>query len=352
MKKKKAKTKPQRAKSKHKKKITPSSKSKSESFTWREFEKLVTRIEQVYSPQGAVVTSPDYLIDNITNEKREVDATIKYKIDSVEKIIVIECRDRTKIQDVLWIEQLVTKLKDIGATKIIAVASKGFYKPAIKKAKYYGIEVRQINKIDYESIATWTRVIRTQYNYQIVDKKILIDISENLKERFIAELKELKPSVLDAKLIVSYRTGDLFSIRNIFESDLNTVKEKIGLEEVPQVGHSGIYKYEKRLPVKECYFKTSFGNFDLSGLYIDYTLYKEGELSMKAVSAYTYTDTEEDLVKGKEFEIITNKGEKELLTIHHNLKEGKTSLTIWKDKMIDKTKKKIVNKNRKNKKDL
>jgi hypothetical protein len=46
---------------------------------WREFEKLVARIEMAIGPMGAVVTSHDYLRDSVTGELREVDASYAHK---------------------------------------------------------------------------------------------------------------------------------------------------------------------------------------------------------------------------------------------------------------------------------
>jgi hypothetical protein len=73
---------------------------------WREFERLVARIEADAGPRGMIVTSPDRIRCNVTGRLREVDASIRSRIGTAEMLITIECRRRATIQDVTWIEQL------------------------------------------------------------------------------------------------------------------------------------------------------------------------------------------------------------------------------------------------------
>ena len=50
---------------------------------WRDFEKLVARIEKLLAPSGASIKSPDRLPDKTTGQLREVDGTIRYQVGSV-----------------------------------------------------------------------------------------------------------------------------------------------------------------------------------------------------------------------------------------------------------------------------
>jgi hypothetical protein len=124
-----------------------------------DFEKLVTRVEAVLAPAGAEVKHDQYLKDAITGEERQVDGTIRFTAGSLPILITIESRDRTSIQDVTWIEQLATKRQDLGAVKTIAVSSTGFSKPAIAKAKVYGIEIRTVAEITDEDIKGWLKTL-------------------------------------------------------------------------------------------------------------------------------------------------------------------------------------------------
>lgn len=127
---------------------------------WREFEKLVSRVEKLLSPQGAIVRSPDRLKDKVTGQAREVDASIRYVVGSVNVLITIECRDRKAISDDTWIEQLATKKQKIGASHTIAVSSTNFTESAIKSAQLYGIELRVIRSITNKDILSWLGRIR------------------------------------------------------------------------------------------------------------------------------------------------------------------------------------------------
>ena len=117
---------------------------------WREFEKFVARIERAIGPMRAIVASPDYVNDLITGELREVDAAIRLQKD-MPPIRVLECRDRAKVQDVMWIEQLVTKCRDHGVPTT-AVSSSGFSKPSVIKASHYGIETRRISEVTQDEM--------------------------------------------------------------------------------------------------------------------------------------------------------------------------------------------------------
>lgn len=61
---------------------------------WREFEKLISQIEEALCPKGAIVKSPDYISDLNTGTLREVDASIRFEVGSAPILITIECRDR------------------------------------------------------------------------------------------------------------------------------------------------------------------------------------------------------------------------------------------------------------------
>src|SRR5712691_8217782 len=122
---------------------------------WREFEKLVARIERAASPRGAVVTSPDRVRDLTTGQMREVDATVRSKVGTTEVLITVECRRRGRKDDDTWIEQLATKRQKIGAAKTIAVSGSGFTSSATKSAKHFGIELRTLSKVSASDIEGW-----------------------------------------------------------------------------------------------------------------------------------------------------------------------------------------------------
>lgn len=122
----------------------------------REFELLTSRIEAALAPTGARIKSPDRIRDKISGQFREVDASIRYAVGSVELLITIECRDRARTQDVTWIEQIATKRAHVGADRTVAVSSTAFSDAAITAAQAHGISVRVISEITDEDIRSLT----------------------------------------------------------------------------------------------------------------------------------------------------------------------------------------------------
>lgn len=124
---------------------------------WREFELLVAKIEGVLAPQGAQVKSPDKVPDYTSNSSRprDVDASIRYRVGTVDVLITVECRARSRVQEVAWIEQLITKKASIKASKTIAVSSRGFSDAAKEVARRHDIDIRVISEIEPEQIRSW-----------------------------------------------------------------------------------------------------------------------------------------------------------------------------------------------------
>jgi hypothetical protein len=122
----------------------------------REFEALTARIEAALAPTGAKIRSPDRIRDKLTGLFREVDASVRYTVGSCDLLITIECRDRSRTQDVTWIEQLATKRVHIGADRTIAVSSSPFTAAALRAAQAHGISTRLISEISDEEIRSFT----------------------------------------------------------------------------------------------------------------------------------------------------------------------------------------------------
>jgi hypothetical protein len=127
---------------------------------WREFEKLVARIESDAGRQGFVVNSPDKIRCKVTGRLREVDASVRTKVGTSTVLITIECRKRRPKQDVTWIEQLATKKNNIGAARTIAVSSTGFSSEAHILARHHGIELRHLSDV---SIAQINQLIKLDF---------------------------------------------------------------------------------------------------------------------------------------------------------------------------------------------
>jgi hypothetical protein len=122
---------------------------------WREFERVVAMIEEAAAPRGATVRSPDLIRDLTTGEMREVDASIRFSVGTVEILITVECQKRSRKAADTWIEQLATKRTKIGASKTIAVSEKGFSRSAHFTARHHNIELRTLSEVAPEHIEDW-----------------------------------------------------------------------------------------------------------------------------------------------------------------------------------------------------
>jgi len=124
----------------------------------RDLERLVAILEELLRPSGLLFRSPDHLRDTITGRLREVDVAIRAS-DEGPVIATCECRDRAGVEDVTWIEQVVTKARDLeGSPPAVLVSSAGFSEAAREKANAYGHDVRLITEVTLEEFQTWLSV--------------------------------------------------------------------------------------------------------------------------------------------------------------------------------------------------
>jgi hypothetical protein len=109
----------------------------------RNLEIVLEKIHKVDLP-FATVKSPEFVMDIDTGTRREVDIGIRSETEKGSLFIAIECRDRGAIQDIQWIEQLISKKRSICADVLVAVTTSSFTEPAKIKACKNGIEIRYV----------------------------------------------------------------------------------------------------------------------------------------------------------------------------------------------------------------
>lgn len=189
---------------------------------WRELEILISLIESALVPAGAVVKSPDKVEDLVTKKKREVDGSIRIQIGSVPILITIECRQRSKIDDVTWIEQLSKKKESLGAAKTLAVSKKGFSSEAIDLARREGIECRRIDDIsvrDIKALVGLDGIIQTVASTELVGIKFGFYDST---DRFFRPTEEVRQQLVadgaNAKVLWHEAFCQFISISQIVEA--------------------------------------------------------------------------------------------------------------------------------------
>jgi hypothetical protein len=107
---------------------------------WKEFEKLVARIQADFIGTG-VVTHDDKLMGAISGVERQIDISIRSKVGQYDILIVIDCKDYGRPLDVTDIEQFRGLSRDVRANKAAMVAAKGFSAAAQTVAVHAGIEL-------------------------------------------------------------------------------------------------------------------------------------------------------------------------------------------------------------------
>lgn len=112
-----------------------------------EFQALIKSIYAAMSNvEGGSVTESAMLYE--PNEKpREVDILIEREMYGHKLKIAIECRDRSRKDDIEWIDGLIGKYKNLKIDRIVAVSKSGFSSPAIDKARENRIDIRTYEKL-------------------------------------------------------------------------------------------------------------------------------------------------------------------------------------------------------------
>lgn len=106
-------------------------------------------------PAGFVVRSPDQVRDTVTGRLREVDVSVRASAEGP-VIAICECRDRASAEDVTWIEQVVTKARDLeGSPPAVLVSSSGFSEAAREKVRSYGHDVRLVTDVSLDEFHSW-----------------------------------------------------------------------------------------------------------------------------------------------------------------------------------------------------
>jgi hypothetical protein len=120
-------------------------------------ESLVCEIEKLLLPSGFTVKSNNRIYNEEGVQVAEFDVEIRGTLGSTEIAWLIECRDRPGNGPApgSWIEQLVGRRDRFKFNKVTAVSTTGFAPGAAEYAKESGIEIRTLQTITLEDVASW-----------------------------------------------------------------------------------------------------------------------------------------------------------------------------------------------------
>lgn len=127
-----------------------------------DFERQVERILRVLEDESASVTWNEHIPDpDNPAQSRQIDVSIRRD----DKFTLVECRARSRPQDVNWIEELYGRKVSLNADCVMAVSASGFTTGAEKKAAKLGIFTRVLSEISDEEIKSWGRHTDVRLSY-------------------------------------------------------------------------------------------------------------------------------------------------------------------------------------------
>jgi len=298
---------------------------------WRDFEKLIARIEQAMAPSGAVVKSPDRIPDKLTGGLREVDASIRYKVGTCPVLITIECRDRSSIEDVTWIEQLAEKKRSVGASITLAVSSSGFTSPAIQKASASGIEIRTLTEATADDFVQWLKfenVVLDVSEWSLAN--LGLDLYEGPQGAPPPQDTELTPSTREsfrekghlAPILIRNLDGRRICIQEVLVEGCKRWGSFFP-NNLPEDGAKILRNLNIPVERNLLHVETTNGNFDIRIIHISLWLSRSKRLV--PVSRRTeYSDPASPLVQTAEWNLL----DKVKLSLHRSLESGETKVTV------------------------
>jgi len=182
-----------------------------------EFEIMVSRIHEILEGEDAIVEWNDKIPDpDNPTQPRQIDVSIR----KGEIFNIVECRLHNTKQDVKWIEELIGRRLSLGADAVIAVSSSGFTAGAIKKAKKYGVILKDLVELNDKDILEWTKGINIRLLFfRYSDFRVeLVFNDDDFDGLSITNLHNDLQSYI--------------GLRTLFTAHLNAIEEKFSLAEI------------------------------------------------------------------------------------------------------------------------
>lgn len=288
----------------------------------RDLERLVSILEKTLSKYQIKIKSPDYIEGINSGSNREIDISLRGKIGSANVLIILECRDRKKKQQVAWIEQIASKKEDVEAHKAIAVTSTGFSKGAVNTALRHNIELRTMETITPDEIVLWFEPTSFVLFTRMIHN---VHIEVDLLDKDIQKINALDFHAKSKSFSIS-KTGELVSFLDIWN---NSPLDEI-YKEVPDNGDRIAKKIVLNFTNPEELYEivTEDGNYKIQRLLIQAELYitkKDNPLS----SIKIYKSGDEEIAKTAQFDFDIH-GTPHVLEFHKATDTGQQSISIRK----------------------
>ncbi len=114
----------------------------------KEYEKFVYEKFKIFY-KDFKVTLDDEIIGKESGVKRQIDVSIKGKVDNIDLLYIVQCKDhKTRPADITIIGEFSSVIRDIGASKGFLICTSGFTKTIHQYAKTVGIELLTVEDIN------------------------------------------------------------------------------------------------------------------------------------------------------------------------------------------------------------
>lgn len=114
----------------------------------QEYEALVEQlIAALVSVDGVHEVERDVRLEGLDGP-RQIDVIVRTKVGPFELTMIVECKDTERVVAVGVIDEIDSKMRDVGANKAAVVARHGFSKTARQKANRLGISLLLANQLN------------------------------------------------------------------------------------------------------------------------------------------------------------------------------------------------------------
>lgn len=167
------------------------------------FQRIVALLNAALAEQCTVVESA-MLRDKVTNEEREVDILLTTKAGTYQFSIGIEVVSWARRAGTPWVERMLAKHENLPVDKLVLVSKSGFTKPALKKAKFYGIEALTVESalsIDWDLVANLAGKGIFEVTTLKYDCSFVCVFEDGSREKIDAPLNTNVPSEIGTKTL-------------------------------------------------------------------------------------------------------------------------------------------------------
>jgi hypothetical protein len=285
----------------------------------RDLERLVAVLEELLRPAGLFIRSPDHLRDTVTGALREVDVSIRGSEEGP-VIAICECRDRAGVEDVTWIEQVVTKARDLeGSPPAVLVSSAGFSEAARRKARSYGHDVRLVTDVTLEELRSW---LQMEHVVLVVCERGLggcdIELAGEEEAVFSPRMSEALAGQGTAAPIFGHEELGQVSVDDIFEKWFGEKQEQVE-RDLPADGRP----FRRSVPItfeepERCFsVETDLGPRPVAGVLLHVEVRRTRRL-VSASRVTRYSEEGAELAESVEFDLDSGMGTLSL----HKVSEG------------------------------